>query len=250
MKNHVSKWSTIALTFAAVTFAGCGDEDNKDIAVQKITLNVTSFDLDPGQTKTLTATMEPSDATNKRVVWTSDNAAATVEGDGITAVVTAVATGTAKIKVASYAAPEVFAEATVTVNAMDHALAVAGTYPGTVRMPNKGTDEVKPGYQDDNANLVLTRTGVNALTLHATATLLGGMMQLSIDCSVTVSKDETTGKYVIAGTGLTNNYGYGEKEVTILEGSVIDAAGKIDLEFAVDTINSEDVFFSGQKTAN
>ncbi len=62
-----------------------------------VTLSQTSATLDPGQTLTLTATVQPENSVNKTVTWTSSNTAvATVNAQGV---VTAVAKGTADITV-------------------------------------------------------------------------------------------------------------------------------------------------------
>lgn len=65
--------------------------------VSSITLNKETLDLTKGETATLTATIEPSDATDQTLKWSSDNeAVATVDAEGT---VTAVASGTANITV-------------------------------------------------------------------------------------------------------------------------------------------------------
>ena len=68
------------------------------VAVSSVKLNKTEATLtEKGQTVQLTATVEPSTATNKNVIYTTDNkAVATVTSDGL---VTAVANGTADITV-------------------------------------------------------------------------------------------------------------------------------------------------------
>ena len=68
------------------------------VAVSSVKLNKTEATLtEKGQTVQLTATVEPSTATNKNVTYTTDNkAVATVTSDGL---VTAVANGTADITV-------------------------------------------------------------------------------------------------------------------------------------------------------
>ena len=54
-----------------------------NILVTSITLNKTSLSLQPGQSETLTATVLPSNATNKTVTWTtSSTSIATVDSDG------------------------------------------------------------------------------------------------------------------------------------------------------------------------
>ena len=68
-----------------------------DVAVESVTLNPTTLTLEKGSTGKLTATVEPSDATNQNVTWeSSNNEVATVGQDGT---VTAVKEGTAAITV-------------------------------------------------------------------------------------------------------------------------------------------------------
>ena len=67
------------------------------VAVTGITLSKSSLELSEGDTFTLTATVAPTDATNKAFTWKSDKpAVASVDENGK---VTAVAAGTAKITV-------------------------------------------------------------------------------------------------------------------------------------------------------
>ena len=67
------------------------------VPVTGVSLNKTSLSLAKGSTQTLTATITPSDATNKNVTWTSSNTSvATVDASGK---VTAVASGNATITV-------------------------------------------------------------------------------------------------------------------------------------------------------
>ena len=67
------------------------------VPVTGVTLNQTSISIVPGGGETLTATVTPADATNKKVTWKSSNEAiATVDANGI---VIGVAAGTATITV-------------------------------------------------------------------------------------------------------------------------------------------------------
>ena len=80
--------------------------------VTKIKLSETSLELKKGETKELTATVEPEDATNKEVEWESnDTDVATVENG----TVTAVGAGEAMITVTSVGNEEVTATCKVTV---------------------------------------------------------------------------------------------------------------------------------------
>ena len=68
-----------------------------NVSVTGVTLNKTTLKLGKGASETLTATVAPTNATNKKVTWTSsDPAVATVDASGK---VTGVANGTATITV-------------------------------------------------------------------------------------------------------------------------------------------------------
>lgn len=68
-----------------------------DVSVTGVTLNKTTLKLGKGASETLTATVAPTNATNKKVTWASSNPAiATVDASGK---VTGVANGTATITV-------------------------------------------------------------------------------------------------------------------------------------------------------
>ena len=85
------------------------------IAVTGVTVSPTSKELTVGGTQQLTATISPSNATNKNVTWESDTTSvATVSSAGL---VTAVAAGTATITVTSSADNTKKATCTITVTA-------------------------------------------------------------------------------------------------------------------------------------
>jgi len=83
-------------TSNSVTVTG-GTGGGTTVSVTGVTLNKTSISLDVGGSETLTATVAPSNATNKDVIWsTKDATIATVTTNGV---VTAVAAGSTKITV-------------------------------------------------------------------------------------------------------------------------------------------------------
>ena len=87
--------ATITATTANGAVATC--EVTVSTPVTNVTLDKTTLSLKRGSTDTLTATVEPEDASNKNVTWASDNeAVATVDENGV---VTAVSAGTANITV-------------------------------------------------------------------------------------------------------------------------------------------------------
>lgn len=72
-----------------------GDDEPKDVIVSTVELNMTGYRLPVGDVRAFKATVEPSDATDKSVVWeSSDNAIASVTEWGV---VTAIAEGAASI---------------------------------------------------------------------------------------------------------------------------------------------------------
>jgi len=84
----------IVLAAVAVCFTAC-KKDEKATPVTGITLNYEGLTLIPGETATLIATVQPDDATNKTVTWTSSKPeVVTVNEEGL---VTAVANGEATI---------------------------------------------------------------------------------------------------------------------------------------------------------
>lgn len=76
---------------------GGGGSSRPSVSVTGVTLDVTGWVMNVGDTKTLTATVVPSNASNKSVTWTSsDEAVATVTNGTVTAVAEGTATITVK----------------------------------------------------------------------------------------------------------------------------------------------------------
>lgn len=99
--------------YSPVTMGGYYDVI-KDIKVTSITLNKTSLSLQPEEVETLTATVLPSNATDKTVTWSSsNNSVATVDNNGK---VKAVATGSATITCTANDGSGVKATCAITVN--------------------------------------------------------------------------------------------------------------------------------------
>ncbi|WP_116946813.1 Ig-like domain-containing protein [Jiangella endophytica] len=105
--------------------AGASHIDVDDVTVSLVPTDVTGIDvnpaqltLEPGESRTVTASVSPPDATNRRVDWTSSAPeVATVDADGT---VRGVAAGTATITATSRANPELTATVAVTVGAAEH----------------------------------------------------------------------------------------------------------------------------------
>lgn len=83
------------------------------VPLSKIVFDVTSFELEVGQNRTLDITATPSNATVTHCIWSSsDPTIATVDQNGI---VTAISDGTATITATSMYYPDIKASCTVTV---------------------------------------------------------------------------------------------------------------------------------------
>ena len=86
---------------------------SSSIAVTKLTLSESSAEVSVGKTLTLSCTIEPSNATNKELIWSSsDETIAMVDAQGV---VSGVKAGIVTITVASKSDPSVKATCTVTV---------------------------------------------------------------------------------------------------------------------------------------
>ena len=167
------------------------------VPVTGVSLDESSITLDVGGNQTLTATVTPEDATNKKVRWSSDNeAVATVSEDGV---VTAVAGGTAVITATTL--DGLFtASCTVTVNAPDAA-------------PSITTDTLPDGKVGEAYSHTLTATGTAPITW----SIDGG---LPADLSLNVNTGEISGTPTAAGTSTftvkaTNSAGSNTKELSI-----------------------------------
>jgi uncharacterized protein YjdB len=95
-------------------FMSAAAYDGKGTAVTGVIVSDELATLDVGDTKTLSATVIPSDATNKAITWTSSNPAVASVSNGV---VTANAAGTATITARSNNNARYYATCAVTVNA-------------------------------------------------------------------------------------------------------------------------------------
>ena len=167
------------------------------IPVTGVSLDESSITLDVGGNQTLTATVTPEDATNKKVRWSSDNEdVATVSEDGV---VTAVAGGTAVITATTH--DGLFtASCTVTVNA-----------PATA--PNIITDTLPDGKVGEAYSQTLTATGTAPITWSIDGGLPAGL-------SLNADTGEISGTPTADGTAkftvkATNSAGSDTKELSI-----------------------------------
>ncbi len=102
-KKSFAIWAKLVSSDGTISYDECTYTMNgskvADVNVESITLNKTTLTIDEGSSYTLTATINPSNATNKLVDWSSDNEkVAKVENGKVTAISEGTATITAKTK--------------------------------------------------------------------------------------------------------------------------------------------------------
>ena len=106
----------------------CGDKSYATATpVLGVTLDKQTMNLTAGSTGTLTATIDPTDAANQNLTWTSDNEEVATVSDGV---VTAVAAGTANITVTTAEGSKT-ATCAVTVTRRSSSSSSNPTYPIT-----------------------------------------------------------------------------------------------------------------------
>ncbi len=191
---------------ATITIKGIGDYKGLTAKtfkivqpVSSITLNKTKAEVNKGSTITLTATVSPSNATNKTVTWTSsDTSVATVSGG----VVKGVAKGTATITAKTSNGKTASCSVTVTEQTVD----VTGvTLSKTSASVNKGgsitlTASVTPTnatnknitWSSSNTSVATVSGGVVKGVAKGTATITAATYNgKTAKCTVTVTENTT-----------------------------------------------------------
>ena len=174
----------ISLANNTVLLAKKGGGTSETVPVTGITLNTTTASLEVGKTTTLTATVEPSDATNKSVTWTSsDTSVATVAPDGT---VTAVKAGTATITATAEGDNSKFATCTVTVT--------GGTTPSQPSNPGGSTGGGGSSSGGSDSNPIIkteTKNNADGSTTKTETRKDGSVTQTTTGKDGSVSKTET-----------------------------------------------------------
>ena len=119
----------------------------KDIAVTGVTLSPAALEMKPNDSETLTAAVQPTNATNQNISWSSSNeAVATVDGGTVTAVAAGTATITVTTEDGSF-------KATCEVTVKSEIVKVTGVTldPTAVNLEVGESTEVKESVQPENA---------------------------------------------------------------------------------------------------
>ena len=155
-----------------------------DITVEGIELPESTFEMDLGDTKTLSVTFSPEDATDKTLRWeSSDESVATVNENGE---VTAVGAGTAVITATSMENAEATVQCTVTVKAYSLTYVVDGEEYKTVTL-GKGetispeTEPTKEGHTFSGWSEIPETMPANDVTVTGTFTVNKYKLTYTID---------------------------------------------------------------------
>ena len=171
------------------------------ISVESVSLSEESLTLEEGKTATLTATVQPSDATDKTVSWSSSNSAvATVSSSGV---VTAVKEGSATITAAAGGK-----QAKCTVTVKKGVVAVTGitlsqtslslevgktaTLTATVQ-PSDATDKTVSWSSSNSAVATVSSSGVVTAVKEGSATITASAGGKQATCTVTVKAKKESG---------------------------------------------------------
>jgi uncharacterized protein YjdB len=181
---------------AAMAFIGamaaCGPKEDPVVAVTGISLNQSSVSLEVGGTVSLTATVSPSNATDKTVTWSSSNAGvATVAGG----VVTAVAEGTAAVTATAggkSAKCEVKVEhkvvnvTGVSLNRTSLTLNPGGSFQLEATVTPSNADDKTVEWTSSDTSKVTVENGLVKAVSPGTATVTATAGGKSAECKVTV----------------------------------------------------------------
>ena len=155
--------------------------------VTGVTLNKNTLELYTGQSETLTATVQPSNATNQNVTWQSDNANVATVQNGT---VTAVGVG----------------ETTITVTTED------GSHTGTCKVTVKARD-ISAATVTLGASL--TYNGGTQTQTIASVTLDGTTLKEGVDYTISGNTGKDAGNYTLTVTGKGNYIGKTSKAWSI-----------------------------------
>ena len=211
-----------------------------DIPVESIFLNLTSLTIEEGQTAQLIASINPSNASDRTLTWSSDNeSVATVNQEGW---VTAIKTGTANIsahaggKTASCrvtVTDKVIPVTSVMLNKTTLSLekGKSETLIATVK-PDDATDKTVSWSSSDNVIATVDQNGKVTANKGGTAIIKASSGSITASCTVTVS---------VPVKSITINYTY----IGIIVGETISLTATVN----PDDADEKTVTWSSSNTA-
>ena len=157
-----------------------------------ISVSPTTANVDVGKTTQLSATVTPSNTSNKGVTWTSSNTGvATVSSSGL---VTAKAVGTATITVKTSDGSNKSATCTITVQYPAPAVSGSSTGSHTATTITYTWDQI-----NKIAQAIANASGVNSSTTEVTATINGSSYKIGVGDIATVQYNGTNVRVRVLG---------------------------------------------------
>ena len=179
-----------------------------DVMMNSITLNYSTLNINVGSTAQLTATVSPSNATNKSVSWTSSNTSvATVNSSGI---VTGVSSGTCTITATARDGSGKSASCTVTVKQLVTGMSLNySTLKIKVGSSTQLTATVSPSNAS-NKSVSWTSSNTNVATVSSNGLVTGVS---SGTCTITATAKDGSGKkascvIMVDGSGTIDGHAY------------------------------------------
>ena len=186
----------LSLAFLLFSFSACKKVGTELVDVVSISIDKTSIQLKVGETVTLSATVNPSNATYKTVTWSSSDASiATVKDGCVTALELGTATITAKAgdKTATCSITIVPTEvSSITLDKSSAFLKVGETVTLTATVgPDDATDKTVTWTTSD-ATVATVSNGVVTAKKLGTATITAKAGDKTATCSITVVATEVS----------------------------------------------------------
>lgn len=178
----MKKYLLSTFAIVALLFAACGGDDgvSTTVPVSGIKLDKSSLSLEIGEKATLTATIAPSDATNKSITWSSANQnIATVNNGVVSGVAAGETTITAKTNDGGFTA-------TITVKVVTERVPVEGidiTYTRVIKEGQEG--EITICFSPRNAtntNATITLSAPDVLSVEYKGSSQNPMLPSSWPC--------------------------------------------------------------------
>ncbi len=217
----------VVILAAMFLTSGNNDSGNDDIEVTGITLDKTSMSLTKGSSGSLLATVAPSDATDKTVVWTSSNTSVATVSNGV---VKAVSPGTAKITATSADGSK---SASCNVTVSEPATKVTGILldQSAITLENGSTATLKATVSPSNAsNKNVTWSSSN----NSVATVSNGVVKAVSAGTATITATAADGGFSSACTVTV----YDKVTVSAMSDAVLKVLGNVNGDMVID---AEDV---------
>ena len=174
------------------------------VSVTGVSLDKATLELYTGDTATLTATVQPSNATNQNVTWQSDNAnVATVEGGTVTAVGAGETTITVQTQDGNYTATchVTVTQSTYSISADTTALNFGSVYTGYAQPAAKTVTITNDGNQTLTLNQPASTGSIEVGTLTDTELAAGEKATFTVQPKAGLAVGTYSENITVSGTG-------------------------------------------------